>query len=109
MLSFMPRLLYPPGRSHPSTPWIGWVSPKAGLYVVEKIKILFLPGSAPRRSSPQPVTIPTKLSDFQKCSYWGKNNRKILLGTKLYEQKAIYLNCFPFPILNPVFTYYRKL
>jgi hypothetical protein len=49
-------------RAH-CTHWIGgWVGPRAGLDVVEKRKIMPLPGIEPRQSSPYPVAMPTELS-----------------------------------------------
>jgi hypothetical protein len=52
-----------PGRFTLGTHWIGgWVSPRADLDIVEKQKILPLPGIEPRPFSLQPVAMPTELS-----------------------------------------------
>jgi hypothetical protein len=40
----------------------GWVGLGAGLNIAEQIKILPFPGFEPRNVSPQPSTIPTKVS-----------------------------------------------
>jgi hypothetical protein len=56
VVSIKTQPLYPPGQEKTSTHWKeGWVGPRAGLYILEKIKIS-CPGSdpIPRQSFPPP-------------------------------------------------------
>jgi hypothetical protein len=62
VVSFTLQSLYPRGKA-PGTHWTrGWVGPRGGLDVVEKVKILPLPQFEPRTSSLQLAAIRTELS-----------------------------------------------
>jgi hypothetical protein len=55
----------PTGETAPGTHWLGgWVGPIADLDVMEKRKILPLPGIEPRLSSLQPVAIPIEPTTY---------------------------------------------
>jgi hypothetical protein len=61
------------GERAPGTSWTGgWVSLRAGPDLVEKRKMLTLPGIEPRPPSLYPVAIPIELSHYesvQKCKF----------------------------------------
>jgi hypothetical protein len=65
-VSLAPRPLYLQ-QNRPGVHWVGvWVGPTASTIVVEKIKILLLPGLESRPSSSKPISIQAEVSRLLK-------------------------------------------